>query len=148
MIASWDIAPIAADYLARLNFKGRNVRYLCGARDYTMTEVSRILGEAIGQPNLKYVQFPDAVFRKGLISAGGLSPHGADMAIEINHGIDSVLIKAEPRSKSNTTPTTLEEFARTTFAPAFKAAPNASLSEKLGGMFLRSYLSVAPRRAA
>src|SRR5260370_28225503 len=68
MIASWDIAPIAADYLARLNFKGRNVRYLCGARDYTMTEVTRILGEAIGQPNLKYVQFPDAVLRKGLIS--------------------------------------------------------------------------------
>jgi hypothetical protein len=70
------------------------------------------------------------------------------MAVEINRGIDSGLIKAEPRSQSNTTPTTLEEFARTTFAPAFKTAPNASLSEKFGGMFLRTYLTLTGSRAA
>jgi hypothetical protein len=148
MIASRDIAPIAADYLVHLDFKGRNVRYLRGARDYTMTEVTRILGAAVGKPELKYVEFPDAIFRKGLISAGGLSPHAADMALEINRGIDSGLINAEPRSQSNTTPTTLEEFARTTFAPAFNSAPNASFSEKFGGMFLRTYLSLMGRRAA
>jgi uncharacterized protein YbjT (DUF2867 family) len=148
MIAARDIAPVASDYLASLNFKGRNVRYLNGPRDYTMTEVTRVLGAAIGRPDLKYVEFPDAIFRKGLIAAGGLSPHAADMAIEINRGIDSRLIKAEPRSKLNTTPTTLEEFARTKFAPTFNAAPNASFSERFGGMFLRSYLVVAGRRAA
>jgi hypothetical protein len=83
-----------------------------------------------------------------VIAAGGLSPHAADMAIEINRGIDSGLIKAESRTKLNTTPTTLEEFARDTFVPAFKTAPNASFSEKFGGMFLRTYLSLAGRRAA
>jgi uncharacterized protein YbjT (DUF2867 family) len=148
MIAARDIAPVASDYLASLNFKGRNVCYLNGPRDYTMTEVTRVLGAAIGRPDLKYVEFPDAIFRKGLIAAGGLSPHAADMAIEINRGIDSGLIKAESRTKLNTTPTTLEEFARGTFAPAFKTAPNASFSEKFGGMFLRTYLSLVGRRAA
>src|SRR5260370_40380014 len=33
MIASRDIAPIAADYLVHLAFKSRKVRYLRGARD-------------------------------------------------------------------------------------------------------------------
>jgi uncharacterized protein YbjT (DUF2867 family) len=148
MIAARDIAPVASDYLASLNFKGRNVRYLNGPRDYTMTEVTRVLGAAIGRPDLKYVEFPDAIFRKGVVANGGLSPHAADMAVEISRGIDSGLIKAEPRSQSNTTPTTLEEFARTTFAPAFNSAPNASFSEKFGGMFLRTYLSLMGRRAA
>jgi len=148
MIASRDIAPVASDYLANLNFKGRNIRYLNGARDYTMTEVTRVLGAATGMPDLKYIEFPDAIFRKGVIAGGGLSPHAADMAVEINRGIDSGLIKTEPRSKLNTTRTTLEEFARTTFAPAFKTAPDVSLSEKFGGMFLRAYLSTVGRRAA
>jgi uncharacterized protein YbjT (DUF2867 family) len=148
MIATRDIAPVAADYLAYQNFKDRNVRYLLGPRNYTLTEVTRILGAAIGKQDLKYVEFPDAIFRKGVIAAGGLSPHAADMAIEINRGIDSGLIKAESRTKLNTTPTTLEEFARDTFVPAFKTAPNASFSEKFGGMFLRTYLSLAGRRAA
>jgi len=120
------VAPIAAKYLATLDFQGRNVRYLNGARDYTMTEITRILGASIGRPHLKYVQFPDAVFRKGLLGAG-LTPNAADFAIAINRGIDSGVVKAEARSASNTTQTTVEEFAKTTFAPAFNAAPMARM---------------------
>jgi len=80
-IATRDIAPIAAKYLATLDFQGRNVRYLNGARDYTMTEITRILGASIGRPHIKYVEFPDGVFRKGLLSAG-LTPNAADFAIQ------------------------------------------------------------------
>jgi hypothetical protein len=130
----------------KLDFNGRNVRYLYGPRDYTMTEVTRILGASIGKPDLKYVEFPDAVFRKGLIR-GGLTPNAADLAVEINRGIDSGVVKAEPRSRTNTTPTTLEEFAKTTFAPAFGAAPDASFSDRFGGLFLRSFLFMTGRRA-
>jgi uncharacterized protein YbjT (DUF2867 family) len=148
MIAARDIAPVAADYLTGLDFKGRNVRYLNGPRDYSMAEVTRILGASVGKPDLKYVEFPDAVFRKGLISGGGLTPNAADMAIEINRGIDCGLVKAEPRSAVNTTPTTLEEFARTTFAPAFKAAPEAGFGDRFGGFLLRSYLFATGHRAA
>lgn len=145
MIAAGDIAPVVSEYLANSDFKGLNVRYLRGAQDYTMSEVTRILGEAIGRPNLRYFDFPDAIFKKGVIAAGGLSPHAANMAVEISRGIASGLISAEPRSESNTTSTTLEDFARTTFAPAFKSAPNASLSERLSGMLLSSYLSITGR---
>lgn len=92
-------------------------------------------------------EIPDAVFRKGLLSAG-LSPNAADFAIAINRGIDSGVVKAEARSPSNTTPTTLEEFAKTTFAPAFNTAPEAGFGDRFGGLFLRSFLFVAGHRAA
>jgi uncharacterized protein YbjT (DUF2867 family) len=73
MIAAADIAPVAVEYLTSLAFEGRNVRYLMGPREYTMVEVTRTLGAAIGKPDLRYIEFPDAVFRKGLIGSGGLT---------------------------------------------------------------------------
>jgi uncharacterized protein YbjT (DUF2867 family) len=147
-VATKDIAVVAANYLRSLTFEGRHIHYLSGPRDYTMTEVTRILGASVGKPDLKYVQFPDAVMRKGLISSGGLSPNAADLLIEINHGMNSRRLNAEPRSTQATTPTTLEEFARTTFAPQFHAAPGAPLRDRLGGVLLRSYLSATGHRAA
>jgi uncharacterized protein YbjT (DUF2867 family) len=147
-VATCDIAPVAADYLANLQFKGRNVHYLNGPRDYTMIEVTRILAASISKPDLRYVEFPEAVMRKGLVDSGGLSPNAADLVIELNQGINLGRIKPEPRSKSNTTPTTLEAFAKSTFAPAFKATPEASFPDRFGGLFLRSYLFMTGRRAA
>jgi uncharacterized protein YbjT (DUF2867 family) len=148
VIATQDIAAVAAEYLEALAFEGRHVRYLNGHRDYTMAEVTRILGASIGRPDLKYVQFPDPVMRKGLISSGGLSPNAADLAIEINHGISTRRLRAEPRSTLNTTPTNLEEFARTTFARAFRTAPQAPWRARLGGLLLRTYLTATGHRPA
>lgn len=147
-IATPDIAAVVAEYLEALAFEGRHVRYLNGPRDYTMAEVTRILGASIDRPDLKYVQFPDPVMRKGLISSGGLSPNAADLAIEINHGISTRRLHAEQRSTLNTTPTTLEEFARTTFAPAFRTAAPAPWRSRLGGVLLRSYLTATGHRPA
>jgi uncharacterized protein YbjT (DUF2867 family) len=124
MVATRDIAAVAADYLTKLEFKGRTVRYVLGPKDYTMTEATRILGAAIGKPDLKYVEFPEADFRKGLAGAG-FSSNLADLFVEMSRGLSTGLIRGEARSKANTTPTTLEEFAKTTFAPAFKGTPSA-----------------------
>jgi uncharacterized protein YbjT (DUF2867 family) len=146
-VATRDIAFVAAEYLHNLDFKGRTIRYLNGPRDYTMTEVTRILGASIGKPDMKYIEFPESVLRRGLTESGGLSPNAADLLIEINRGIDSSRLHAEPRSVLNTTPTTLEEFARMTFAPAFKATPDVSFSGRFSGLFLRSFLFVSGHRA-
>ncbi|MGH3576123.1 MAG: hypothetical protein ACRDU0_00970, partial [Mycobacterium sp.] len=143
MVATHDIAATAADYLDRLQFTGHTIRYLNGPKDYTMTEVTHILGASIGRPTLRYVRFPERVLRKGLIDNGGLSPDAADLLIQTNRGINSGLIKAEPRSPRNTTPTTLEQFAASTFAPAYQAAPDASLSDRLAGRVLRSVVLLA-----
>ncbi|OHV05522.1 NAD(P)H-binding protein [Mycobacterium talmoniae] len=141
MIATRDIAAAAANHLQRLDFRGHSVRYLNGPRDYTMTEVTQILGGVIGKPQLRYINVPERILRKGVVNTGGLSPNAADLLIETNRGINSGRITAEPRSTSNTTPTTLEEFAKTTFAPAFGAVPDPSLSRRLAGRLLRSVVA-------
>lgn len=147
MIASGDVAAVAADYLTTLGFIGRSTHQLNGPRNYTMIELTSVLGVSIGKPHLRYVEFPEGIFRKGLISNGGLSPNAADMLIEINRAINSGRVKAGPRSNSNTTPTTLEVFANSVFAPAFKAATDPSFSDRLGGLMLRSLLLVTGHRA-
>jgi len=145
MIATKDIAVVASEYLKKLNLSGRTVRYLCGPRNYTMTEVTAALGRAIGKPNLKYIKLPPILLRKGMIDNGALSPNGADLAIEITRSIESGRVHAEPRSGLNTTPTTLEEFATTTFARAYLSASAASLSDRVGGQILRSLLFLSGR---
>ena len=146
MVAASDIATVAGYYLTDLTFSGRTVQYLNGPREYSMTDVTRILGASIGKPELRYMRFPAAIMRRGLISNGGLSPNAADLLIETSHGINTRRVTAEPRSPHNTTPTTLEEFAEQVFAPRYLAAPEPPLRERLGGTLLRSYLSLSGRR--
>jgi uncharacterized protein YbjT (DUF2867 family) len=119
MIATRDIAAAAAQLLARPGFAGRAIRELQGPRDYTMREATRILGSAIGRPDLPYVQFGESDTRQAL-TAAGFSPALAELYVEMLNGFNSGLIRArEPRSGETTTPTTLEEFAAAVFAPAF-----------------------------
>ena len=146
MVDTHGIATIAIKYLQDLNFKNRNVQYISGPKEYSMQEVTAILGSSIGKPDMQYIEFPRSILKKGLIDSRQLSPDGADMLIEINQCISKGILKSEPRSKTNTTPTTLEEFAKTKFAPAYHAIKEASFSEKITGFFLKSFLSVAGKR--
>jgi uncharacterized protein YbjT (DUF2867 family) len=120
MIATKDIAAAAVEILATPTFTGRRVRYLLGPRDYTMTDVTRILGAAVGRPGLAYMQFPAADTRNALVGMG-LSPSVAGAFVEMAEGFNRGLIAAEPRSAANTTPTTMEEFAATVFKTVFGA---------------------------
>jgi uncharacterized protein YbjT (DUF2867 family) len=119
MIASRDIGEVAASLLTNPTFTGQRSRELRGPRSYTSREATAILGAAIQRPDLAYVQFPEADVRAALLSAG-FSPALADQYLEMIRGLNSGSIRAlEPRSPANTTPTTLEEFAGSVFAPAF-----------------------------
>lgn len=139
-IDSKDIGIVAADYLSTLNFKGKSIHYLQGQRDYTMKEVTKILGTSIGNPSLTYIKFPKPLMIQGLKSSGTISGNVAQLLVETNDNINSGRVHGEPRNSKNTTATTLEEFARNKFAPAYDATPAASFSKKLQGAFLRFYL--------
>ena len=124
-IATSDIAAVAARRLAALDFSGRSVVELLGARDYTMLESTRILGTAIGRPQLPYVPFPYADARGAMISMG-ISASVADGFVEMYQGFNGGLAAAtQPRSAATTTPTTLEQFATAVFAPACAAKGHA-----------------------
>lgn len=121
MIATRDIAAIASGYLLDPKFSGYNVHYLLGPRDYTFKAATAILGKAIGKPDLMYVKFPEDEFIKGLISAG----FSENAAYALREGFTALgegqLTKNVERNVINTTPTSLEEFAKEVFAPAYNS---------------------------
>ena len=119
MIATRDVGEFAADALLQLKFTGTSVQSLVGPRSVTCTEATRILGSAIGKPDLQYVQFSYEDAKKGMIAAG-ISQDVAHLYNEMNHAFNEGLIKVDPAAKANTTPTSIEDFAPI-FAAAFRS---------------------------
>jgi uncharacterized protein YbjT (DUF2867 family) len=122
MIATEDIASAAARLFVEGRFHGHAVRYLLGPRDLTMSEATRILGEAIGKPGLSYVQFPEEEARKAMAEAG-MSGSVIDAMLEMQRAFNAGIVRpTRERNEESTTPTTLEHFAKSSFAHAYRAA--------------------------
>ncbi|MFZ5876084.1 MAG: NmrA family NAD(P)-binding protein [Nitrospirota bacterium] len=120
MIATQDIAAVATRRLLALDFSGKTTQELLGPRELSMAEATRILGQAIGKPDLPYVQFPYEEAEKAMIGMG-LSPDVARAFIEMYQAFnDGIVCPTESRSAVNTTPTSFEEFAKT-FAAVYAA---------------------------
>lgn len=121
LVATRDIAAVAAGLLASPTFTGRSVREILGPRDYTPREAARILGGAIGKPDLPYVEFSYEDTKKALLGFG-FSEDVAQKFVEMYEGSNEGRIRPiEGRTPANTTATTLETFAREVFAPAFRS---------------------------
>jgi uncharacterized protein YbjT (DUF2867 family) len=119
-IATQDIAAAAADALAKLEFTGHQTRELLGQRDLEYSEMAKIIGAAIGIPNLNYVQLPDDQMIQAMTQMG-MSKNMAGLICEMAEGLNTGHVRAlEPRSAANSTATTFEEFVREVFVPAFK----------------------------
>ncbi len=118
MIATQDIAKVVAEKLLALNFTGTTVLPLLGARDVSFSEAATIIGNAIGKPELQYIQFPADQAKQGMMQAG-LNAAWADSYNEMNEGMGLGVMNSETRTPEATTPTTLEEFAKTTFAHVY-----------------------------
>jgi len=122
MIATRDIAAFAARALAARDWTGFKVQELLGQRDLSFAEATRILGAAIGKPDLAYVQFPYADYSAALQQAG-LSKSVADLYAEMEKAFDDgIVTSVEGRNATNTTSTTFEQFAGEVLAPAYAAA--------------------------
>jgi len=121
MVATRDIALVATEFLAQPIFERTSVRPLLGPEAHTLQGATSILGAAIGKPDLKYVQFSDAVFGTALLQAG-VSASAADDVVEMNRALsDGRIERSQDREASIMAPTTLEQFAREIFAPAYGA---------------------------
>ena len=121
MVATRDIAAKAAELLAGDTPDNHAVQYLLGPRNYSLAEATAAIGQAIGRPELPYVAFSYEDAKKGMLGAG-LSENQADLYDEMTRNINAgKSMAAGPRDAASTTPTTVEEFAQTVFAPAFTA---------------------------
>jgi uncharacterized protein YbjT (DUF2867 family) len=112
MVATTDIAAVAAAALRERNWSGVVVRELPGPRDLTYTEATAAIGAAIGQPDLQYVQLPDEELLEILTETAGFSPDFAAVFVEFNQALSKGRLHSlHGRNESNTTPTEFEEFA-------------------------------------
>jgi uncharacterized protein YbjT (DUF2867 family) len=107
-----DIAKRAAARMADLDFSGHTHEYILGPRDISYNEITAVLGKAIGRDDLNYVQFPPDQAVVGL-QHFGFSGNSAKLLVELAEGINSGVVQEDcERTASNTTETTLEEFAQ------------------------------------
>ena len=121
-IATKDIGTYAAARLEACDFAGSSIQELHGQRDLSMNEAASIVGKAIGNPGVTYVQVPDSALAATLLQMG-MPAKTADLILEMWEAANAGLIRPqEPRSARNTTPTSLESFVTEIFAPAVLAA--------------------------
>jgi uncharacterized protein YbjT (DUF2867 family) len=64
-----DIAEVVASALLQLAFKGHSVKYLA-SDERTFDETAKVLGNAVGNPNLPWVEFTDEQSVAGMLQAG------------------------------------------------------------------------------
>ena len=120
MIATSDIGAAAAELLAKLDFVGVQTRELLGARHVTYTEAAKIIGIAIGKPELTYRQVPASALKPAMMQMG-MSSNMVDLLLEMSEALNTGHMKSqESRSARNTTATTLETFVAEVFAPAYR----------------------------
>lgn len=119
MIATKDIGLKAAELLDQLNFKGQTVFEFGGPRLVTLEEATKIIGKAIGKPDLKYVQFSYTDGEKGMTSSG-MKPDTAKQMIEMYKAFNEGSL--EPTQKlqgEHQGKTSLEQFSEV-FVKNFK----------------------------
>jgi uncharacterized protein YbjT (DUF2867 family) len=112
IIATTDIAKVAAEKLNDLSWKGKAILPLLGPKDYSMSELTQVLGAAINKPDLQYVQFPDEQAKQSMMQ-WGISASVAQAIVGMTEGINLGYFNTEKRDANSTTQTTIEEFAKT-----------------------------------
>ena len=114
-----DIAEVAADALLNMKFSGKSVKY-ASSDERTTDEVASVLGDAIGKPDLKWIDFTDEQNLDGLVQAGlprEVAENYTEMGAAIRTGIlfeEYYQIGERPTGR-----TKLEDFAKQ-FSYAFQ----------------------------
>jgi len=80
-VSPLDIAATIAEEIEK-PFEGRKVRYIA-SDEVSPNEVAKVLGEAIGKPDLKWLEIPDEQLLNGMLAAG-MNPQTAKGFVEMN----------------------------------------------------------------
>ncbi len=131
MIATQDIAHVAARTLADARWSGTRILPLNGPKDYSFDEAAQILSKALGEP-VKHVTVKPEQAKQALQQAG-MSDHVIGLFLEMYDAIDRGHMKQEqPRNFESTTPTEFERFAKDVLVPAIRAQGGASSTSGRG----------------
>ena len=89
-----------------------------GPRNYTYREFTNIIGKAIGNPELPYVQIPVEQAKKVFLG-NGFSEDFVDNLLGMAVAIKSGFMNYQKRDDSTTTPTTAEQFVNDVYLPIY-----------------------------
>lgn len=70
LVATSDIADVAAEKLLALGFKGKSVQYIASDDTNTWADIAKVLTEAVGKPGVPYVESTDEQSVAGMLQAG------------------------------------------------------------------------------
>lgn len=116
MVATQDIAQVAAACFLDASWKETRVRGVQGAKDMTFDEAAGILSDGLGRA-VRHVTVTPEQARDAFLSMGATADVAAKY-VEMYQAFDNGTLKvAEPRTPETTTPTTLAEFARQVIKP-------------------------------
>jgi uncharacterized protein YbjT (DUF2867 family) len=116
MIATRDIARVAADRLSDRKWTGHQVCELHGPADMSFDEVAEVLSQALGR-KVEFVRC-DLQQQRQTILSSGMSENVAELMIEMYEAAESGRLQpSQGRSPQTTTPTTLSQFARAVMLP-------------------------------
>ncbi|EWH23030.1 NmrA family NAD(P)-binding protein [Bacillus haynesii] len=120
MVSTRDIGQIAGEAMLKVNHQDQQIRELHGSCDLSMSEAVRLIGKAIGKPNLGYIQTTEEAARNEMRSQG-FSEHIIDLVLETAHALNTKHIRMlEQRSSENTTPTSFDTFINEVFIPQYE----------------------------
>ncbi|HSW87121.1 MAG TPA: NAD(P)H-binding protein [Rhabdochlamydiaceae bacterium] len=125
MVATQDIALKIAEFFDALKFTGSSVFEFVGPQEITMAEAAKVIGKAIGKPDLKYKQMSDEQAENEMI-ASGMKHQIAKLIVEMNRAFNERKIKPTQKlTEDHKGKTTFEEFCKTfskIYHPGKKAA--------------------------
>ena len=120
MVATRDIAEVAARKLRELSWQGHSRLAVHGPADVTPEQAAQILSEVTGK-TIRYVQVPPEQVQQSLLQMGA-SPDVAANYIQMMQAFEQGIYADEPRTPETTTPTTLAQWASEALKPALNAA--------------------------
>ena len=123
MVSVRDVAAVAAREL--MTPRHRGVLLLHAARHVTLREAAALLGAAIGSPGLAYVQSTPAE-GKAALRTHGFSASAAEQIEALARWLSTSPLASARVAPVALQPTTIEAFAHEEFAPALRAAGEAT----------------------
>jgi uncharacterized protein YbjT (DUF2867 family) len=128
MIATRDIADVAATKLLERSWTAQSNLALHGPADLSFEEAANILGDVIGKP-IRHVHVTAEQCIKAL-QMRGASANFAHQYVLMFKALSQGNYAAEPRTQETTTPTTLKQWAEEVMVPLLEQNLSATLLEK------------------
>ncbi len=92
MVSPLDIAAVAAEELTETNPQNK-IRYIA-SEERTCNEVAKLIGEAIGKPDLQWLTFTDEQVKNSMLEQGR-PPVITDLLVELGAAIHTGLLRSD-----------------------------------------------------